>query len=85
MIEYAAELFKEDLPYEELPIRIIDRKEQVLRRRVIHYVKVQWSNHSEREATWELEDEMKRNYPQLLETSGMSNFEDEISFKDGRM
>ncbi|XP_028112425.1 uncharacterized protein LOC114310573 [Camellia sinensis] len=50
--------FKEDLTYEEHPVRIVD-KEQVLRRRVIHYVKVQWSNHSERETTWELEDEMR--------------------------
>ncbi|XP_028096695.1 uncharacterized protein LOC114296588 [Camellia sinensis] len=77
--------FKENLNYEEHPIRIVDRNEQVLRRRVIHYVKVQWSNHSEREATWELEDEIRQKYPQLFETPGMSNFEDEISFKEGRM
>ncbi|XP_028052811.1 uncharacterized protein LOC114257246 [Camellia sinensis] len=62
--------FKEDLTYEEHLVRIVDKKEQVLRRRVIHYVKVQWSNHSEREATWELEDEMRQKYKQLLETTG---------------
>ena len=56
----------------------VDRKEQVLRRRNISYVKVQWSRHSEREATWELEEEMKQKYPQLFETTGMKNFEDEI-------
>ncbi|XP_028090928.1 uncharacterized protein LOC114291095 [Camellia sinensis] len=85
VIDHAPLQFKEDLTYEEHPIRIADRKEQVLRRRVIHYVKVQWSNHSEREATWELEDEMRQKYPQLFETPGMSNFEDKISFKWGRM
>ena len=85
VIDHAPLQFKEDLTYEEHPIRIADRKEQVLRRRVIHYVKVQWSNHSEREATWELEDEIRQKYPQLFETTGMSNFEDEISFKRGRM
>ncbi|KAL0401905.1 UNVERIFIED_CONTAM: hypothetical protein Slati_4220400, partial [Sesamum latifolium] len=44
-------LLKENLNYEEFPLRIVDRKEQVLRRRSIPYVKVQWSNHTEREAT----------------------------------
>ena len=32
---------RKDLSYEEYPIRIVDRKEQVLRRRNIPYVKVQ--------------------------------------------
>ena len=71
---------RKDLSYEEYPIRIVDHKEQVLRRHNIPYVKVQWSRHSEREATWELEEEMKQKYPQLFETTGMKNFEDEISF-----
>ena len=43
----------------------------MLRRRNIPYVKVQWSRYSEREATWELEEEMKQKYPQLFETTGM--------------
>lgn len=38
-----------DMIYEEQPIKIMDFKEQVLRRPIIPYVKVQWSNHSERE------------------------------------
>ncbi|XP_075504639.1 uncharacterized protein LOC142542080 [Primulina tabacum] len=41
----------EELKYEEVSIRIVDTKDQVLRRRIIPYVKVQWSNHTEREAT----------------------------------
>ncbi|XP_028056865.1 uncharacterized protein LOC114260871 [Camellia sinensis] len=52
VIDHAPLQFKEDLTYEEHLIRIVHRKEQVLRHRVIQYVKVQWSNHSEREATW---------------------------------
>ncbi|XP_075473834.1 uncharacterized protein LOC142504875 [Primulina tabacum] len=52
----------EELKYEEVPIRVVDTKDQVLRRRIIPYVKVQWSNHTEREATWELEERM-RNQP----------------------
>ncbi|OMO58913.1 reverse transcriptase [Corchorus capsularis] len=59
-----------DLTYDEQPIKIVDRKEQVLRRRTIPYVKMQWHNHSEREATWELESEIKEKYPELFETNG---------------
>nr|CAD1830256.1 unnamed protein product [Ananas comosus var. bracteatus] len=45
----------EDLRYEERPLRILARATKELRNRVIPYVKVQWSNHEEREATWEPE------------------------------
>ena len=41
---------KENLTYEETPVQIVDRKEQVLRSKVIPLVKVLWKNH-EREAT----------------------------------
>ncbi|XP_073030708.1 uncharacterized protein [Primulina eburnea] len=57
----------EELKYEEVPIRIVDTKDQVLRHRTIPYVKVQWSNHTEREATWELEEKMRSQYPHLFE------------------
>ncbi|XP_073049407.1 uncharacterized protein [Primulina eburnea] len=35
---------REELKYEEVSIGIVDTKEQVLRRRIVPYVKVQWSN-----------------------------------------
>ncbi|XP_073034902.1 uncharacterized protein [Primulina eburnea] len=57
----------EELKYEEIPIRIVDFKGQVLRRRTIPYVRVQWSNHTEREATWELEEKMRAQYPYLID------------------
>ncbi|XP_038983707.1 uncharacterized protein LOC120111218 [Phoenix dactylifera] len=66
VVEVAPLQLREDLTYLEQPVRVVDRKEQVLRRRTIPYVKIQWSNHSEREATWELEDEMKEKYPDLF-------------------
>ena len=40
---------KENLTYEETPVHIVDHKEQVLRSKVIHLVKVLWKNH-DREA-----------------------------------
>ncbi|KAL3510631.1 hypothetical protein ACH5RR_030032 [Cinchona calisaya] len=66
VIDYQPLSSKEELVYEEVPVRIIDTKEQVLRHRSIPFVKVQWSNHSEREATWESEINMRNKYPYLF-------------------
>jgi hypothetical protein len=32
----------------------------------VEYVKVLWTNQSEREATWELEELMRQKYPELF-------------------
>ena len=54
VIKYEPLQVHEDLTYEEFFFRIIDRKEQVLRRCIIPYVKIHWSNQEEREATGSL-------------------------------
>ena len=54
------------MSYEEQPIEIVDRKEQILRSRVIPLVKVRLKNHSIEEATWEREEEMLEKYPRLF-------------------
>ena len=56
----------ENLAYEEYPIRIVNSMDKVLCRTIIKLVKVQWSNHEEREATWELENELKEKHPNLF-------------------
>ena len=66
----------EDLTYEEVPVQIVDVMNKVLRHAVVKLVKVQWSNHGIREATWELEEEMREKYPQLFQDSGKSSLED---------
>jgi len=50
-------------------------------------VKVQWKGQPFEEDTWEIEWEMQRSYPHLLETPRMilDPFEDEYLFKRGRM
>ncbi|XP_059671067.1 uncharacterized protein LOC132316607 [Cornus florida] len=53
--------------YVEMPVRIVDSMVKQLRRAEIPLVKVQWNHQDEREATWELESEMKEKYPQLFE------------------
>jgi hypothetical protein len=45
-----------DLTYPECPIKILDQKSCVTRRKTIKFHKIQWSNHTEEEATWESED-----------------------------
>ena len=45
-----------NLTYSEYPIRVLDQKDRVTRRRTIKFYKIQWNQHSEEEATWESED-----------------------------
>ena len=58
---------KENLIYEENPVEILDRRDQVLHNKVILLVKVLWQNHGAKEATWEPEAQMRAQYPQLFE------------------
>jgi hypothetical protein len=41
-----------DLSYPEHPIKILDQKDHVTRRKTIKFFKIQWRNHTEEEATW---------------------------------
>ena len=51
MVEIEPIQLNENLAYEEYPIRIVNTMDKVLRRVIVKLVKVQWSNHEEREAT----------------------------------
>jgi hypothetical protein len=53
---------KSDLSYVEKPVYDLDTQERVTRNRVVKLYKVVWSNHSERDATWEREDYVKENH-----------------------
>ncbi|WVZ93821.1 hypothetical protein U9M48_039776, partial [Paspalum notatum var. saurae] len=57
-----------DLTYEEKPIKILDQKQR-LTRITLNFYKVQWSNHSEEEATWKQEEYMQTKYPDFLPTN----------------
>ena len=60
----------ETLTYVEEPVEILDRKVKKLRNKEIPIVKVKWSYHSPKEATWEVEDQMRKKYPYLFSESG---------------
>ncbi|KAL6188816.1 hypothetical protein ACLB2K_040207 [Fragaria x ananassa] len=47
---------QKDLSYEEEPVQILDRKEQVLRNKTIPLVKVLQRSHQVEEVTWESEE-----------------------------
>ena len=57
-------------------MRILDSRDQVLRRKTVWLVKVLWQHRGVDEATWECEDTMRVTYPFLFEDKGaLSNIE----------
>jgi hypothetical protein len=42
-----------DLTYLEHPIKVFDQKDRVTRCKMIKFYNVQWSHHTDEEATWE--------------------------------
>ena len=55
-----------DLTYEQKPIKILETADRVTRTKVIKFCKVQWSHHTEEEATWEREEDLKQDHPHLF-------------------
>jgi hypothetical protein len=55
-----------DLSYPEHPIKVLDQKDRVTRQKTIKFFKIQWSNHSEEEATWEIEDFLRSHHPDFV-------------------
>jgi hypothetical protein len=55
-----------NLTYEEIPIKILETSERVTRTKMIKFCKVQWNHHTEEEATWEREDELREDHPHLF-------------------
>ncbi|XP_073153425.1 uncharacterized protein [Henckelia pumila] len=53
-----------DFTYVEKPLRILDRKEKMLRTKVISLVLVQWQRRGIEKATWEVERRMRTDYPE---------------------
>ena len=59
-----------DGTFEEGPVRIMDSRDQVLRRKTVRLVKVLWQHHGVKEAMWECEDTMRNAYPFLFRDEG---------------
>ena len=57
---------QDDLTYKEHLIRILEEVEHRTRQKVTKFLKVQWSNHTKDEATWERGDNLRAEYPNLF-------------------
>jgi hypothetical protein len=91
---------KDNLIFKPKPTQIIDKSIKTLRNKVIPMVKVVWEGLTPQEATWELEEEVLRQYPDLTcagiyeflccvnaefcVVKCLTNFGGEIYFKGGR-
>ncbi|GJV18999.1 putative nucleotidyltransferase, ribonuclease H [Tanacetum coccineum] len=62
VVQYPFDKIHEDCLFVEEPQAILDRQERVMRKKIIHFVKVLWKNHPEHEATWENEEMMRTDY-----------------------
>jgi hypothetical protein len=67
-----------DLQYQERPIKILDIATRQTRRTTVRFCRVQWSNHTEAEATWEREDDLKKEFPYLFEEQYESRGRDSL-------
>ena len=67
---------EKDLTYEEKPIKILDTAERFTRTKVIKLCKVQWDHHTEEEATWEREEDLKAEHPHLFASQPKSRGRD---------
>ena len=69
---------QDDLTNAEYPVKILDTLERITHSKKIRMCKVQWSHHAEDEATWEREDELQAEFPQLFanpaESRGRDSF-----------
>jgi hypothetical protein len=55
-----------DLSYPEHRIKFLNQKDCVTRHKIIKFFKIQWSNHTEEEATWESEDFLCSRHPDFM-------------------
>ena len=65
-IDHRAVEINNDLTYQEVPIRILEEAYRTTRTRSIKFLKIQWSNHTKDEATWEREDYIRTEFPDLF-------------------
>jgi hypothetical protein len=52
----------------EHPLRVLDQKERKTRRQIVRMYKIQWSHHTEEEATWETEGYLNAKYLRFLKS-----------------
>jgi hypothetical protein len=67
IVEYKPLGIQEGMTYVEEPVKIVDKKKQVLRTKTIPIVKVLLCNNGVEEVSWEEEQDMRSHYPHSFE------------------
>jgi hypothetical protein len=68
--------FGNDLTYQEKSIKILETAERFTRTKTIKLCKVQWNHHTEEEATWEREEDLREDHPHLFASQSESRGRD---------
>jgi hypothetical protein len=66
IIDHSELAVRTNLSFKAQPVSIVDRREKVLKNKVIKLVRVSWNPQSPGESTWELEEKMCEQYPYLF-------------------
>ncbi|KAM6553985.1 hypothetical protein CsatB_014747 [Cannabis sativa] len=66
VLKYENLNLQQDMSYMARPVRVIEKGIKVLRNKTIPLVKILWSDSSDKEATWELETDIQKHYPELF-------------------
>jgi hypothetical protein len=66
IIEETNAEIEQDLSLAEYQMRVLDHKERQTRRQKVKMYKIQWSHHTEEEATGETEQFVNTKYPDFL-------------------
>ena len=56
-----------DQSYHEHPVAVLEATERKTRNKTVKFLKVQWSHHSDKEATWEREDHLRSEFPEFFQ------------------
>jgi hypothetical protein len=62
-----------DFSVVEHPLRVLDQKERQTGRHTVKMYKIQWSHHTEEEATWETEHFLNTKYLGFLQSQNSKN------------
>jgi hypothetical protein len=66
IVEQKEILVEPDLSYVEYPIKTLDQKERITRRKVVKMYKIQWSHHTEEENNWETKSYLNQDFHGFL-------------------
>ena len=65
-VDFRTTDLNDDMIYRDRPLRVLEENVRVTRKCAIKFLKIQWTNHCDEEATWEREDYIRKEFPDFL-------------------